>query len=180
MRHSKDSLTDSISNVGRVLQRSRIPFDVVNPWVGREAMIDHAWRFVYGRLIEPAQRAVVVTLAIVLSETNNPPTSKELIRRVCQATDRAAPIVSLAISLAADIGLISTEFEERDMALRLYWLDCVQVENFRALTVLLSKIESVLAAQNRDPNNAMAGSDLIPTAVYYNAWHASSPGRLRK
>lgn len=180
MPHSKDVVTDSVPNMGRVLQRSRVPFAIVNPWVGREAMIDRAWRFVYGRSIEPAARAAVVTLAIVLSETNNPPTAKELTKRVCEATDRAAPIASLAVHLAADIGLISTEFDERDMGLRRYWLDCVQVENFRALTVLLSKIENVLAAQNRDPNDAMAGADLIPTAVYYNAWHDSSPGRLRK
>lgn len=180
MPHLKDSVTDRIPNVGKVLQRSRVPFSVVNPWVGREAMIDRAWRFVYGRSIEPAQRSVVVTLAIVLSETNNPPTAKELTRRVCDATDRAAPIAGLAVHRAAEMGLISTEFDERDLALRLYWLDCVQVENFRALTVLLSKIESVLAEQNREPNNSLAGSDLIPTAVYYNAWHDSSPGRSPK
>lgn len=180
MPHSKEAVSDSIVNGGRVLQRSRVPFAVVNPWVGREAMIDRAWTFVYGRSIEPAHRAVVVTLAILFSETNEPPTAKELTKRVCQATDRAAPIASLAIHRAAEMGLISTEFDERDTQLRLYWLDCVQVENFRALTVLLSKIESVLAAQNREPNNALAGSDLIPTAVYYNAWHDSSPGRPLK
>ena len=180
MPHLKDSVSDSIPNVGKVLQRSRVPFAVVNPWVGREAMIDRAWTFVYGRSIEPAQRAVVVTLAILFSETNNPPTAKELTKRVCQATDRAPPIATLAIRHAADMGLISAEFDERDVQLRLYWLDCVQVENFRALTVLVSKIESVLAAQNREPNNATAGSDLIPTAVYFNAWHDRSPGRPLK
>jgi len=148
--------------------------DLLRRSVGREMMTDLAWRHTHGMAMDARLRVLLLLLAAYrhAHPREEVPNTSKVVDMLCGALAITEAAASNVLQEAIDLELVATTLEGAyDGEGRAYWLGKRGLERLAAVYALLPRIDAVIAAQMREPENPTAGADLVPAAVYYNAIH---------
>jgi hypothetical protein len=137
--------------------------------VNEEAMIERAFRYVYGKNV-PRYLRDVLNMQILSETRGSRPAPADLILRVTDATERSDASARGYIQRTVDSSIISVddEIDATEEGSKEYYLSPEQHAQADQMVKYRRIIREVVKIQEDDPYNFNAGARLLPPEIYYH------------